>query len=95
MKTTRLWQKGMRLYRAMTLQPTAKPAASQSQNGTEAEVSYVFSSSRDRSDTTGQVHLHNLHGPRGGRQGDTVPIVDQSPVQLETKGRFLHIGGSS
>ena len=91
-KTTRLWQKAGRLYRAMTLQPSAKPPTPQS-GGKDAEMSYVFSSSRDRNDPTADVRIHNVHAPRTTRREDSVPIVDQSPVQLENKGRFLHIGG--
>ena len=94
LKTTKLWQRGLRLFRAMTLQPNL---AHQPKTNpiSDAEFSYIFSSSNDRTEKGLRVCIHNMQSSRKSSREDAAPIVDDSAVVLENSGRFLHVGGGT
>ena len=84
----------MRLFRAMTLQPNL---AHQPKTDpiSDAEFSYIFSSSDDRNEKGLRVSIHNMQSARTSSRQDAPPIVDDSAVVLESSGRFLHVGSAA
>ena len=98
LKSTKLWQKGLRLYRAMTLTGAMTGGSREGAN----QEGHIFSSTIARRDPAARISLHNIHNVVVARRDDDVPILDESAIHVEvggvatgvSGGRYLHIGGA-